>query len=153
MLNPKDCYWVLVADSGKARLLEMQRKPYAFRQLSEVVSETRHLSNKELVSDASGRVYHAQGPGTHGMNPRSDPHELAEEQFVTGLAKKLSHAAAQGRFEHLVLVADARTIGRLRRVLGKAAADRVLKEQALNLSNVPLQELEPRIRGILGWAA
>jgi hypothetical protein len=25
MLNPKDRYWVLVADSGQARLLEIQR--------------------------------------------------------------------------------------------------------------------------------
>lgn len=153
MLNPKDRYWVLVADSGQARLLEMQRKPYAFRQLSEVVSDTRHLTSKELVSDASGRTYHTQGPGTHGMQPRSDPHDLAEEQFVAGLAKKMNHAAVQGRFEHLVLIADARTIGRLRRALGKEAADRVLKEQALNLSNTPLQTLEPRVRDILGWAA
>jgi protein required for attachment to host cells len=153
MLNPKDRYWVLVADSGRARLLEMRRKPYTFQQLSEVVSDTRHLTSKELASDASGRVYHAQGPGTHGMQPRSDPHELAEEQFAGGLAKKVSQAASKGRFEHLVLVADARTLGRLRRDMGKAASDRVLGERALNLSNLPLQELEPRIRNILGWAA
>ena len=52
-----------------------------------------------------------------------------------------------------MLIADARTIGRLRRALGKEAADSVLKEQALNLSNIPLQSLEPRVRDILGWAA
>lgn len=153
MLNPKDRYWVLVADSGQARLLEMRRKPYAFRQLSELVSDTRHLTSKELVSDASGRDYHAQGPGTHGMQGRSDPHELAEDQFASGLAKKMNKAASEGRFEHLVLIADARTLGRLRRDMGKAASERVLEERSLNLSNMPLQSLEPRIRDILGWAA
>jgi protein required for attachment to host cells len=142
-----------VADGGQARILEMQRKPYSFRQLSEVVSDTRRLTSKELVSDASGRVYHAQGPGTHVMQPRSDPHELAEAQFASGLAKKLSEAAGQGRFEQLVLIADARTLGRLRRGMGKAATDRVFEERALNLSNIPLQDLEPRIRNILGWTA
>ena len=151
MLNPKDRYWALVADSGKARLLELRRKPYTFQQLSEVISDTRHLSSKELVSDSSGRVYNTQGPGTHGMQPRTDPHDLAEEQFASGLAKKLTTAASQGRYEHLVLIADARTLGRLRRGMGKAASDRILEERALNLSNVPLQALEPRIRDILGW--
>ena len=153
MLNPKDRYWVLVADSGQARLLELRRKPYTFQQLSELVSDTRHLTSKELASDASGRVYHTQGPGTHGMQPRTDPHDFAEEQFANRLAKKINKAASQRRFEQLVLIADARTLGRLRRDMGKAASDRVFDERALNLSNMPLQELEPRIRHILGWAA
>ena len=78
MLNPKDRYWVVVADSGKARILEMRRKPYAFRLVTEYASLNQHRTSKELVSDAAGRVYHAQGPGTHAMQPRSDPHDNAE---------------------------------------------------------------------------
>ena len=97
-MNPKAKYWVLVANSGQARILEMQRKPYAFHQVTELVSEAQHLTNKEIVSDASGRVYHTQGPGTHSMKPRSDPHENAEEQFSRGLAQKLEKAASLGRF-------------------------------------------------------
>ena len=88
-MNPKAKYWVLVANSGQARILEMQRKPYEFHQVSELVSEAQHLTSKEIVSDASGRVYHTQGPGTHSMNPRSDPHENAEEQFSRSLAQKM----------------------------------------------------------------
>jgi protein required for attachment to host cells len=151
MLNPKDRYWVLVADSGQARILEMRRKPYACRQVSEIVSEAQHLAGRDLVSDASGRVYHTQGPGTHAMQPRSDPRENAEEQFCAGLAKKIEQAATGKRFDRLALIADARTLGRLRRALGKGTAERIVEEKALNLSRLPPNELEPRVRDILGW--
>ena len=153
MLNPNDRYWVVVADSGKARIIEMRRKPYDFSVVTEYASVDQHRTSKDLVSDASGRVYRTQGPGSHTMHPRSDPHENVEEQFVTDLGRRLEKAAGQGRFECLALVADARTLGRLRRGLGKNVADRVVEERPLDLTPLSLRDLEPRIRDILGWNA
>ena len=152
-MNPKAKYWVLVANSGQARILEMQRKPYEFHQVTELVSEAQHLTNKEIVSDASGRVYHAQGPGTHSMKPRSDPHENAEEQFSRGLAQKLEKAASLGRFDQLLVIADPKTMGRLRQQMRKSMAGKVADEVALDLVGLPLPQLETRVRDVLGWAA
>jgi len=152
-MNPKSKYWVLVANSGQARILEMQRKPYEFHQVTELVSEAQHLTNKEIVSDASGRVYRAQGPGTHSMKPRSDPHENAEEQFSRGLAQKMQKAAELGRFDHLLLVADPKTLGRLRQHMNRSVGSRVADEVSLDLVGLPLNQLEPRLRQVLGWAA
>jgi len=152
-MNPKAKYWVLVANSGQARILEMQRKPYEFHQVSELFSETQHLTNKEIVSDASGRVYHTQGPGTHSMKPRSDPHEQAEEQFSRGLAQKMEKAAQLGRFDQLLVVADPKTMGRLRQRMNRSLAGKVTDEVALDLVGLPLPQLEARLRDVLGWAA
>lgn len=152
-MNPKAKYWVLVANSGHARILEMQRKPYEFHQVSELVSETQHLTSKDIVSDASGRVYHTQGPGTHAMNPRSDPHQNAEEQFSRSLAQKMDKAARLGRFEQLLIVADPKTMGRLRQQMNRSLAGKVTDEVALDLVGLPLPQLESRLRNVLGWAA
>jgi protein required for attachment to host cells len=152
-MNPKAKYWVLVANSGQARILEMQRKPYEFHQVSELFSETQHLTNKEIVSDASGRVYHAQGPGTHSMKPRSDPHEQAEEQFSRSLAQKMEKAAQLGRFDQLLVVAAPKTMGRLRQRMNRSLAGKVTDEVALDLVGLPLPQLESRLRDVLGWAA
>lgn len=152
-MNPKAKYWVLVANSGHARILEMQRKPYQFHQVTELVSESQHLTNKELVSDTSGRVYRAQGPGTHSMKPRSDPHELAEEQFSRSLTQKVEKAAQLGRFDQLLVVADPKTMGRLRQQMNRAVAGKVTDEVSLDLVGMPLPQLEARLRGVLGWAA
>jgi len=153
MMNVKAKYWVLVANSGQARILEMQRNPYQFHQVSELVSETQHLTNKEIVSDASGRVYRAQGPGTHSMKPRSDPHENAEEQFSRSLAQKMGKAARAGRFDRLLVVADPKTLGRLRQQMEKSVGGKVADGVSLDLVRLPLNQLEPRLKKVLGWAA
>ena len=152
-MKPKAKYWVLVANSGQARILEMQRKPYEFHQVSELVSAAQHLTNKEIVSDASGRDYHAQGPGTHSKKPRSDPHEQAEEQFSRSLAQKMEKAAQLGRFDQLLVIADPKTMGRLRQQMNRSLAGKVTDEVALDLVGLPLPQLETRVRGVLGWAA
>jgi len=153
MMNAKARYWVLVANSGQARVLEMRRKPYEFQQVTELVSEAQHLTSKEIVSDASGRVYHTQGPGTHAMNPRSDPHENAEEQFSRSLAQKMEKAARLGRFDQMLIVADPKTLGRLRQQMTKGLADKVERGVSLDLVGLPLSQLETRLRDVLGWAA
>ena len=152
MMNPKDRYWALVANSGRARIIEMRRKPYAFRSVAELVSEAQHLTSKDLVTDASGRVYHTQGPGTHAMQPRSDPHEMAEHQFTRSLADKLDKAANLGRFDRLLIVADPRTLGRMRTFLNKAVVNKVADEIPLDLVGLPENQLEPRLKKLLGWA-
>jgi protein required for attachment to host cells len=153
MMNPKARYWALVANGGQARIVEMCRKPYQFRQVAELVSDAQHLTSKDLVSDASGRVYHTQGPGTHAMQPRSDPHEAAESQFTRNLADKLDKAANLDRFDRLLIVADPKTLGRMRPLLNKTVADRVADEISLDLVSLPRNQLEPRLKKLLGWAA
>jgi protein required for attachment to host cells len=151
MMNRQPKHWVLVADSGQARILELQRKPYEFHLVSDQVSATQHQTNKELISDASGRVYSAKGAGTHAMAPRADPHEQAEEQFVRSLAKTLEKANRLGAFDHLAIIADPKTLGRLRRCMDKAVASRVTEEHTMNLASLPLGTLEPRVCAVLGW--
>ena len=153
MMNPKAKHWVLVANGGQARILELQRKPYEFRQVAEFVSQSQHMTSKDLVSDASGRAFHVQGPGSHAKQPRSDPHENAEEQFTRRLANRLEKAVKLGAFEHLALIADPKTLGRLRQQMSKPLAGRVTEELTLDLAGLPLNKLEPRVRIVLGWKA
>lgn len=150
-MNRQPKHWVLVADSGQARILELQRKPYEFRQVSELASASQHQTARELVSDASGRSFHVQGPASHVKLPRSDPKAQAEAAFVESLAGTLDKAERLGAFDDLVLIADPKTLGRLRREMSRAVAARVTQEHTLDLVGLPLHTLEPRLRALLGW--
>ena len=132
MIDPHSKHWVLVA---------------------ELFSEAAHQASRDLVSDASGRTFHVQGPGSHSKQPRSDPHDQAEEQFTRSLAQKLDKAVGMGKFDHLAIIADPRTLGRLRRHMSKSLAGSVTNELTLDLAGLPLNKLEPRVRSILGWNA
>ena len=89
MISVSSKYWVLVADSGHARILELRKKPKELRQLQELVSESRHLASRDMVSDASGRAFHVKGPSSHSKQQRSDAHDQAEQAFSRMLVRKL----------------------------------------------------------------
>ena len=153
MKNVSSPYWVLVADSGCGRFFELRKTPAEFRELEKLVSESRHQTSREMMSDASGRVVNVPGgSSSHTMLPRSDPHELAEQAFSRVLSDKLEQAASHNAFELLVIMADPRTLGRLRQHMSKALAARIAAEVNRDLVALPLDKLEERARAELGWS-
>jgi protein required for attachment to host cells len=151
MNNTSPKYWVLVADGGTAHFIELRRKPAEFHEVQKLVSESQNLPSRELMSDASGRAFHAQGPSGHSKLPRSDAHELAKEVFSKKLVERLGQAANLRAFEHLAIIADPKTLGRLRQHMSKSLSARVTDELNLDLVGLPLDSLEQRIRAALGW--
>jgi len=152
MNNATPRYWVLVADSGNARIIELRRKPAEFHEVQKLVSESRHQPSRELMSDASGRAFHVQGPSSHSKVPRSDAHELAKHAFARKLVEKLEQAANLNAFDRLAVIADPRTLGHLRRHMSKSLSARVTDEVNLDLVGMPEDLLQQKIRVVLGWA-
>lgn len=152
MKSSSGTLWALVTDSGMGRVVELQRSPPAMRQVSERESPSRHLAGRELTTDASGRDFHTGGPVSHARQPRSDPREAVERAFVRDWVRRLEKAHAGGRFDHLMLVADPRTLGRLREQLSAAVRASVIREEASDLVNLAPRELESRLRLLAGWS-
>lgn len=81
--------------------------------------------------------------GPAGSMPgESTSRQLDEATFAKQLAKGLNDAALKQQYEHLVLVADPTTLGRMRPLLHKEAAQRLLAEVGKDLTNVPLEGIE-----------
>ena len=151
MINVSSKYWILVADSGHARILELRKKPREFHQVQELVSESRHLSSRDMVSDASGRAFHAKGPASHSKQQRTDAHDQAEQAFSRMLVGKLEKAENLKAFEHLVLIADPKTLGRVRQYLSKSLSAMVTNELNLDVVGLPLDLLQKKVRSLLNW--
>lgn len=81
--------------------------------------------------------------GPAGSMPgESSSRQLDEATFAKQLAKGLNDAALKQQYEHLVLVADPTTLGRMRPLLHKEATQRLLAEVGKDLTNVPLEGIE-----------
>lgn len=143
----------LVTDGGKARILSMKRYPGEFQELLKIDSPTRHKSDRDLVSDASGRSHHVRGPVSHVRERRSNAHEQGEIRFVGKLLDRVAHVSASGMFESLVLVADPKTLGIIRRQMDRNLQQKVTLELNLDLTGLANLELEKRLRAALGWPA
>ena len=127
------------------------KKPREFHQVQELISESRHLSSRDMVSDASGRAFHAKGPASHSKQQRTDAHDQAEQAFSRMLVKKLEKAANLKAFEHLVLIADPKTLGRVRQYMSKALYGMVTNELNLDVVGLPLDLLQKRVQSLLSW--
>jgi len=146
-------YWVVASDGGHARIFSMTREPATFVEVQELVSDSQHQTNRELTSDASGRIANVKGgPSSHSMEPRSNAHDLAEVAFSNRLVRKLEQAADKSLFESLVILADPRTLGHLRKQMNKRLAARIEKEVNRDLVGMPPDSLEKRVRAELGWS-
>lgn len=146
-------YWVLVADSGRARIFALSKEPAVFHEVQELVSDSQHQTNRELVSDASGRIANVKGgPSSHAMQSRSSAHDLGEMAFCAGLVEKLEQAVNRSLFESLVIFADPKTLGRLRQMMSKGLTARITGEVNRDLVAQPIDELERRVRAELGWS-
>jgi len=84
------------------------------------------------------------GPA-RSMPGESTSRQVDEATFAKQLAKGLNDAALKQQYEHLVLVADPTTLGRMRPLLHKEATQRLVAEVGKDLTNMPLDGIERAI--------
>ena len=117
---------VVVADGGGARIL---RNVGSGREVT--------LEQVEVVDPAQLPLATPSGhqpPEVHGE-------EGEEAGFAKRLAIRLNEDALKHRYDHLVLCADAQTLGQMRPLLHKETQSRLLSEHAKNFANTPLHEI------------
>jgi protein required for attachment to host cells len=132
--------YILVADSGKARLLRVDGAPRK-RLLAEVVAVDSPSARKlpqDLVSDRTGRVFARarqgrQGPKgvvSAGADNESDPRIVAAERFAARISRRIDLERRRLAMDGL---AAPRFLGRLRAQLSNPTRAIVQRELSLDL--------------------
>lgn len=135
--------YILVADSGSARLLRVDgaaRKRVLVEVARLECPPARRLP-QELVSDRTGRVFARGGAGTPGPASRlragadndSDPRAVQIDRFAASIARRLDVERRGKRLEALVVIAAPRFLGRLRSRLTAPTRALVQRELARDL--------------------
>jgi protein required for attachment to host cells len=142
--------WILIADGGRARLLEQDRKSRSFKPTSEREFIGNTAQSKEIASDRPGRTFDSAGRGQpgdagahgrHAMEPGTDPQRHAEYEFARDLSEHLETAANRHRFDRLVLVAAPKILGDLRELLPKTVHGKIVAEINKDLTKIPTRDL------------
>ncbi|MEP6899492.1 MAG: host attachment family protein [Rhodanobacter sp.] len=121
--------WVVVADGTHARL---------FRNVGK--NDALGLKQEDLVKPDMDEE-EGQGPSGH-RPPDASPEQTDEATFAKQLAHRLNAAALRQEFEHLVLVADPKTLGEIRPQLHSETTRRIVGELAKTLTNSTLEDIE-----------
>jgi protein required for attachment to host cells len=76
------------------------------------------------------------------MPSESSGKQVDEATFAKQLAHGLNQGALTQQYQHLVLVADPGTLGRVRPLLHKEVMQRMVAEVGKTLTNSPLEDIE-----------
>lgn len=134
--------WVVLADEGRARILEMRESGTDLADVEEITDAAAHADNADLRRDAYGRrgggsAADAQRGGSTTTSAGEDKLDHEAELFARRVAQLLREAHQKGRFERLRIAAAPKFLGRLRKQLDQqesAVVDEELDKDLLQLS-------------------
>lgn len=145
--------WVVIADGAKYLVLRQHGDEEFIDLRVQRARETDNLSTREWATDRPGRMYDSgrSGGKLDSSAPKSafqetDWHVVEEQRFAQHVAEKLCDWAAKGQFDKLVVIADPRTLGVLRKAYADRLNDRILAEIAKDFTNMPIADIEAALR-------
>jgi len=147
--------WVVLADEGRARILELRQAGRDLEEVEEFSWAPAHADEADLRRDALGR---RAPPDGYGAKPsdQSMPANTAEpaglqkldheaELFARRVAEHLAQARRQHRFERLHIAAAPKFLGRLRKVLDREVSESVVDELDKDLLQLDRRALTQRL--------
>lgn len=138
----KTIIWILLADSGKARLIE---RDGPLGKLTELKTFTHgHEKTHEHENDRPGVTFDRGGEGQHSYEPHTDWHEQQVHVFAKELANMLSAGDNAHQFDELYLIAPPKMLGSLREQIAhssKTLLPKLSKEVPKNATNITLNDL------------
>ena len=140
--------WVVVLDGANALFLVNEGNALEpnLRVLRRY--DAPNPKSHEMGRDHPGRVHESTGQHRSSVEI-PDPHQKAEDSFVTGLAQELEKEAASGAFEHIVIAAPPVALGVLRKAIGPELQRRITKEIAADYTKHTLPAITAAIEKAL----
>jgi protein required for attachment to host cells len=136
--------WVLVADGAKALTLVNDGDADILNLRRVTVKEEHHARTADMGTDRPGRTHQSGTTMRSGME-QTDWHDLAEKDFVRGVARTLDVSAREGRFSKLLVIAAPRALAELRSAFGADVQNAIVGELAKDLTGHPIPEIEKAI--------
>lgn len=140
---------IVVANGAKARFYRHDGPGKGLEHMAGLDMDVKHPPARDLVSDRPGRAFESATHGRSAMEPKSDPRELAEAEFVRSAAVVAEKAAAEIGASRVVVCADPTSLGTLRKAMPPALATLVTAEIAKNLTDIPARDLPKHLEDVL----
>ncbi len=126
--------WIVVADAARARIFSVDGPLAPLQALHQLVSPQAKLHDRDIGSDRPGRVHDSHGQGRHAMGTHNSPKEQDAIRFASEVVDQLEKGRAAEEFNRLILVAEPRFLGLLRKAVKPALEQMITVEIDKDLS-------------------
>lgn len=134
--------WILIADAGRARVLESVGMGKGAHPVDGLSSESSLPSTThEMVADRQSRTQESSNPTRHAIEPRTDPREQLKRHYLEMLADELDKRLRASAFDKLIVVAPPHALGVLRAAFSDPVKAVIVAELAKDLTKTPDHEL------------
>lgn len=141
--------WIVLADSARARVVSNEGPGRGVITAPDKVFQGANLSGREIQADRAGRTFDSAGQGRHAMEPRTDPRDVAKQDFIRQVAAFLDDENNRGAFDRLIVVAPPKALGLMRAALSEQVKSRITGELNKDLIDVPIRELADHLGDVL----
>jgi len=138
--------WILIANASTARLYGRASPERPLEILAEHNHPESRMKGSELGSDRPGHEAADHSSAGARFEPRTDVRRKQHQHFADELAERLAQGLAEGRYDSLWLLASNPFLGELKSRLSAQVAQHVQLAHASDLTALPLNELEQRLR-------
>lgn len=145
----KTVTWILIANGAQARVLENSGPGKGLIPVDGLEWSMEPLQAQDIVSDRPGAYRSPGGAARGGMEPRSDPVEQREEEFLRGVAAALDQKVQTKAFDRLIIAAAPIALGDLRKAISPAVKKTIIAELNKDLTNLPTAQLDKHLDGVL----
>ncbi len=145
----KKITWIVIADGAHASIFQNDGpgKGIAPTRHTQLTGDTRRSS--DIASDALGRTHSRGGHVQSVMEPTSDPHEQAEQEFITHISALLTDACRAQEYQRLILVAPPQALGDLRATLPEDVGALVSGELHKDLTHATIPDITEHLGEVL----
>lgn len=146
--------WIVLADEGRARILELRKPGHDLEEVEELTDPAAHAHNADFRHDAYGRRAPAdsRSAGGEGAMPATATASAGEEKldheaelFARRVSERLTQAHRQHRYHDLRIVAAPKFLGRLRKALDREVSEVVVDEIDKDLLQLDRRTLTQRL--------
>ncbi|ODT79275.1 MAG: hypothetical protein ABS76_20670 [Pelagibacterium sp. SCN 64-44] len=145
----KTTTWILIADGTQARVLEHAGPGKGLANVQGLDWSIPPLQSQDIDTDRPGRGHSSVGGQRSAMEPKTDPAQHREAEFVRNVAGVLEEKAKAGAYDRLVIAAAPIALGNLRKVLSDHVKKTIVAELDKDLTNLPTPQLSKHLDGII----
>jgi protein required for attachment to host cells len=143
------CTWICVADGTRAKFFRCDGPGREIEPaLDYMAAASTRAHNRTMTVDRPGRTFDSAGVGRHAYD-EGDWQDAERRRLAGRVAEMLGRAAAEHRFDRLVVVAPPVMMGELRRSLPDFAKRMEVVEVLKDLTHTTPREMRSHLAEVL----
>ena len=140
---------IVVSDARHFRVFSTDDHGASISHIAGDLDSMPNPLSRDHKSERPGRAFASSGPARSAIQPKTDPHEAAEENFAKMVAEQLETLTASGAYKDVVLFAPPAFLGSLREHVGRHSAKLMRAQVHKDLTKSTQDEIRDQVQALL----